>query len=77
MVHIRKIKTLYGLKYAVVDLFTHFPTTIDKYGKSHVNKVTEHLTVDYKRGKETLPAIFDLTAEGLADAKEVQKLIKK
>ena len=77
MVHIRKINTMYGLKYAVVDLFTHFPTTIDKYGKSHVNKVTEYLTVDYKQGKETLPAIFDLTAEGLADAKEVQKLIKK
>lgn len=77
MVHIRTIKTMHGKRYAVVDLFTHYPTTVDKYGKSHVSKAQEYLVVDYKSGKETVPAIFNLNKEGLADAKEVQKLYKK
>lgn len=73
MLHIRKIKTLYGLRYAVVDKFTS--TTKDINGNQVTT--TNYHSVDYKVGKENFPAIFPLTDEGLEDAKEVQKLYKK
>lgn len=76
MVHIRKINTLYGQKYAVVDLFTHYPTKMNRFGKPETSKAVGYFTIDYKVGKENFPAIFDLTDEGLADAKEVQRLLK-
>lgn len=80
MVHIRKINTLYGQKYAVVDLFTHYPTKMNRFGKPETSKTVGYFTVDYvaveNKKKVTVPAIFDLTAEGLAEAKEVQKLLK-
>lgn len=73
MVHIRKIKTLYGLRYAVVDLFKS--TTKDKDG----NVVTkeEFHAVEYKQGDKVFPAIFPVTAEGLEKAKEIQSIFKK
>lgn len=77
MIHIKKINTMYGKRYAVVDLVTHYPTTVDKYGKHHTSKVTGYYVVDYKQGKETIPAIFNLDKEGLKDAKRIQNLYKK
>jgi len=73
MVHIKKIKTLYGLRYAVVEPFTS--TTKDKDGK--VVTRTEDYAVEYKSGDKVFPAIFPVTDEGLAKAKEIQKLFKK
>lgn len=83
MVHIRKIKTLYGLKYAVVDKFTHFEPKLDKKGNLPANskvdyeKKEKYYAVEYGRGIDTKIAIFPLTEEGLQQAKEVQKLFKK
>lgn len=77
MVHIRKIKTWYGLKYAVVDLVDTYRTHVDKNGKVSYEKVKEYQTVDYEVEDEVFPAIFPLTEEGLNRAKEVQKLYKK
>ena len=73
MVHIKKIKTLYGLRYAVVEPFTS--TTKDKDG-NFVTKTEEH-AVEYKQGDKVFPAIFPVTAEGLEKAKEIQNLFKK
>lgn len=72
MIHIKKIKTLQGMKYAVVELFTS--TTKDLFN----NDVTksEFLPVDYKVGKVSYPAIFALNEEGLSEAKKIQKLFK-
>lgn len=83
MVHIRKIKTMYGLKYAVVDLFTHYKAITDKFGKpvkkngkQAYDKQETYHAVEYGTGKNIRPAIFPLTKDGLAQAKEVQKLFK-
>lgn len=73
MVHIKKIKTLYGLRYAVVEPFTS--TTKDKDG--NVVTRTEDYAVEYKSGDNVFPAIFPVTDEGLAKAKDIQKLFKK
>jgi len=73
MVHIRKIKTLYGLRYAVVDEFTS--TTKDKDGK--VITKTEYHAIEYKQGDKIFPAIFPVTEEGLEKAKEIQSIFKK
>lgn len=73
MVHINKIKTLNGYRYAVVAPFKS--TTKDKDGNM-VNATTE-LVVDYKVGENILPAIFPYSPDGLEKAKEVQKLFKK
>ncbi|MEQ6356541.1 hypothetical protein ABNX05_18115 [Lysinibacillus sp. M3] len=79
MLHIRKIKTMYGLRYAVVDLFTHYAVKLDKFGKSvkkngkveYDKKQTYH-AVDYSGGV----AIFPVTSNGLLQAKAVQKSVK-
>lgn len=85
MLHIRKIKTMYGLRYAVVDLFTHYTPKLDRFGKPFKNngkvdydkKETYH-AVEYGTSmKTTRPAIFPITQSGLADAIAVQKLFKK
>lgn len=73
MVHIRKIKTFYGIRYAVVDLFKS--TTKDK-DENVINK-SEYLVVEYKQGDKVFPAIFPVTAEGLEKAKEIQSIFKK
>lgn len=83
MLHIRKIKTLYGLKYAVVDLFTHYAPKLDKKGqplsngKLEYEKKEVYHAVEYGKGMDTKVAIFPLTETGLQQAKEVQKLFKK
>ena len=84
MLHIRKIKTLHGLRYAVVDLYTHFTPKLDKLGnpikvkgKVEYTKQETYHAVDYGKGKNIKVAIFPVTKEGLAQAKEVQKLFKK
>ena len=83
MLHIRKINTWYGLRYAVVDLFTHYSPKLDRFGKPikknnkvEYNKQETYHAVDYGTGKNIRPAIFPVTKEGLAQAKEVQKLFK-
>lgn len=85
MAEIRIINTLYGKRYAVQEPFTSttFVTveSKDKKGKPKKEVVTktQMLTVDYKKKEEvdSYPAIFPLTKEGLAEAKEVLKLYKK
>jgi hypothetical protein len=76
MLHIRKVKTFSGLKYAVVDEFTY--VTTDSEGKTV--KKTEHFPVEYKTGTgfntRIEPALFPVTEEGLKRAKEIQKLFK-
>lgn len=73
MVHIHTIKLWNGEKrYAVVAPITS--TTKNKEGKMVSN--TYILPVNYKSGEESLPAIFEHSKEGLAEAKEVQKLFK-
>ena len=73
MVHIKKIKTLYGLRYAVVAPFTSSTKNIN----GETITTTKDYSVEYKVGKEIRPAIFPVTPEGLEKAKEVQELFKK
>lgn len=73
MVHIRKIKTLYGLRYAVVDLFK-FAT---KDNDGNIVTKEEYHAVEYKQGDKVFPAIFPVTEEGLEKAKEIQTIFKK
>lgn len=88
MLHIKTIKLFNGEKrYAVVAPFTS--TVIVKESskvegekaKKKVIEKTENLVVEYKTGtgvnEQVLPAIFSHDAEGLAQAKEIQKLFKK
>jgi hypothetical protein len=88
MVHIKKVKLFNGeLRYAVVEPFTSTvivkeqPKGEGEKAKKKVIEKTEHLVVDYKTGtginEQILPAIFPVTAEGLKQAKEIQKLFKK
>ena len=77
MVHIRKIKTLHGLRYAVVAPHKSSTTKLDKNGKQIPVTKTEFLAVEYKSGDNVFPAIFPVTDDGLQKAKEVQKLFKK
>lgn len=84
MLHIRKIKTLSGLKYAVVDLFTHYSPKLDKFGnpikkndKVDYDKKETYHAVEYGSGKNIRPAIFPLTESGLAQAKVIQDTFKK
>lgn len=69
--HINKIKTMYGLKYAVTDV----SFTFDKKG----NKVPYTHAVEYVSGerKEPKVAIFPLTDEGLEQARELRKELQK
>lgn len=83
MLQIRKIRTMYGLKYAVVDLFTHYKAVTDKKGqpvkqkgKPVLDKVQEYHAIEYGNGRNTKVAIFPLTDEGLAQAKEVLNAVK-
>lgn len=73
MVHIRIAKTIHGYAYSLVEEFTS--TTKDIDGKD-VSK-TEFLPLDYKVGKEILPAVFPYNQDGLDKAKEIQKIYKK
>lgn len=83
MVHIRKIKTMYGLRYAVVDLFTYYTPRLDRLGKpikkngkvDYDKKETYH-AVEYGIGNKQV-AIFPLTDAGLQQAKAVQDAFKK
>ena len=77
MLHIRKIKTMYGLRYAVVDKFPYWKTIVGKDKKTHLEKVEEYHAVEYKVGSEYKVAIFELTEDGLERAKEVQSLFRK
>jgi hypothetical protein len=88
MVHIRTIKLFNGEKrYAVVAPFKSTVVVKEQSkvegekAKKKVIEKTEHLVVDYKTGtginEQILPAIFPVTAEGLKQAKEIQKLFKK
>jgi len=72
MLHIKKIKTWYGVRYAVVEPFTSH-TVVDK----RTITTTADYPVEYKTANGLAVAVFPLTAEGLAKAKEVQKLFKK
>ena len=72
MIHIRKVKTLSGMKYAVVAPFT---STV-KNEDGTMSQRTEMLVADYRSGKEVRPAMFPYTSEGLRRAKEVQKILK-
>lgn len=67
--HINKVKTWNGLRYAIVDEFT----SINTKGV----KKTDELVVEYNTGSGTQVAIFPFTNEGLAKAKEIQKLMRK
>jgi hypothetical protein len=88
MVHIKTIKLFNGQKrYAVVAPFKSTVVVKEQSkvegekAKSKVIESTEDLVVDYTTGtginKQTVPAIFSHDAEGLAQAKEIQKLFKK
>ena len=84
MLHIRKIKTLYGLKYAVVDLFTYYTPKLDRFGNQIkkngeiiYDKNESYHAVEYGSDRNTRPAIFPLTESGLQQAKEVQDVFKK
>lgn len=75
MLHINKIKTMYGLKYAVVD--TSF-TYDNKGNKVFYTHPVEYQGANYKKdNRDIRVAVFPLTKEGLAKAKEVQALFKK
>lgn len=77
MTHIKKVKTFKGLRYAVVEPFTSTTTVLDTNGKNVSVTKTEELAVEYKSGGQILPAIFEVTTEGLEQAKEVQKIFNK
>lgn len=70
MLHINKIKTMYGLKWAVTGTSYNF----DKKG----NKIPYTHAMEYstKTGGEQV-AIFPLTEEGLVKAKEVREFLNK
>lgn len=67
--HINKVKTWNGLRYAVVDSFK----AINNEGKSRV----EELVVEYNTGNGSKLAIFPLTGDGLGLAKEIQNSLLK
>jgi hypothetical protein len=88
MVHIKTIKLFNGEKrYAVVAPFKSTVVVKEQSkvegekAKTKVIEKTESLPVEYTVGtgvnKQTVPAIFSYDAEGLAQAKEIQKLFKK
>ena len=78
MLHIRKIKTLYGLRYAVVDLFPYYKTVTDKLNKKiEYVKTAEYHAVEYKVGNTIRVATFEVSDEGLKRAKEVQDAFRK
>lgn len=80
MVHIKKVKTFHGIRYAVVDSFTSTTVIEDRNGNKSVKTTTKDYPVEYKTGtghnERIVPAVFPVTVEGLAKAKEVQKLFK-
>ena len=74
---------MYGLRYAVVDLFAYYTPKLDRFGKPlkkngkvDYDKQQTYHAVEYGTGKNIRPAIFPVTKEGLAQAKEIQKLFK-
>lgn len=77
MVHIKKVKTWHGLRYAVVEPFTSTTFVEDKNGNKVSKVVTEDLVVEYKQGDKVFPAVFPVTPEGLEEAKYVQSIFKK
>lgn len=87
MAHIKKVKTFYGLRYAVVEQHTSTIVVREK-AKSEdakdtkkVISKTEDLVVEYKTGtgvnEKIVPALFPVTDEGLAQAREIQALFNK
>ena len=75
---------MYGLRYAVVDLFTHYSPKLDrlgnpikKNGKVDYDKKETYHAVEYGSGKNIRPAIFPLTESGLQQAKVIQDAFKK
>ncbi|WP_341323382.1 hypothetical protein NSQ62_07880 [Solibacillus sp. FSL H8-0523] len=78
MLHIRKIKTMYGLRYAVVDLFPYYKTVVNKLNKKvEYVKAAEYHSIEYQENGKIKVAIFELSAEGLERAKEVQSAFRK
>jgi len=70
MLHINKIKTMYGLKWAIVGQ----SYTFDKKG----NKTPYNHAVEYiNSAKEPRVAIFPYTEEGFIKAKEIRKILMK
>lgn len=72
MLHIKKIKTWYGVRYAVVEPFTSY-TVVEK----KTIKTVADYPIEYKTSNGLAVAVFPLTEEGLAKAKEVRNLFKK
>lgn len=70
MLHIKKIKTWYGVRYAVVEAFTSYTTTADK---KTVKTVADY-PVEYKTANGLAVAVFPNTKEGLEKAREVRKM---
>lgn len=73
MLHIKTIKTWYGLRYAVVESFTSYTTTLEK----KTIKTVADYPIEYKTANGLAVASFPHTKEGLEKAKEVRKLFKK
>lgn len=73
MLHIQKIKTMYGLKWAVVD--TSF--TLNKKGeKQFYTHAVEYQGSNYKQDvRDVKVAVFPLTQEGLEKAREIRKML--
>lgn len=73
--HIQKVKTWDGLKWAVTEDFTR---KVEKDGK--LVKVTERVVVEYIVGeskKANAVAVFPLTDDGFEQAKELRKQLSK
>lgn len=80
MLHIKKIKTLYGLRYAVVEDFEHIKVALDAKG----NPIKEGKKVKYIKEIKQLPidygngiAIFSLDEAGLNKARALQKKLNR
>lgn len=71
MAHIKKVKTWYGIRYAVVEPFTVTFLSENKKWESRTNE----FPIEYKEGNQIRIAQFPVTAEGLKDAKQVQSLV--
>lgn len=75
MLHINKIKTMYGLKYAIVG--TSF--TFNKKGeKVYYTHPVEYQGSNYKQDiRDVHVAVFPLTQKGLEKAREIRASIQQ
>jgi hypothetical protein len=73
LVQIKKVKSLHGTMYAVVESFTS--QTVDTNKKPVIT--TKDYPVEYNNGSRVEVAMFPVTNEGLAKAKEVQKTFNR